>query len=179
MLAMLLFGLLLATAKTVGALPTMVLVIFALSIGAHVAANALGTRLRDHGGQGADPGPMILPTPPSTPIATTNLSHHESLGWPLWFSIALGLIFGGVGGAILFTSTDAERATFSNTLLGSLAFAVIGGMVGFLGGSFIQVVYRAWHQAKTGDLGLGTDPTADHRSGSSNRNVAPSDSPSL
>jgi hypothetical protein len=109
--------------------------VVAASIAAHVAGNALGTRLReasdrDHARRG--PRPPVAPLPPS------RLERRASLGSLVPISAAIGGCCGGVSGAValrLLTSSSVAGA-----VLGGVSSAVIGGLAGFLGASFVEIV---------------------------------------
>ena len=143
LLVMALFGAVLAATLAMGPLPTAMLVLLALAIAAHVAGNALGTQLRDH--RRSQPAPVRDPAP-APRMETTNLSTHQGLGWPLVAAIGSGAL-AGVGMGILVFGWLTQEATREDLLLGSLTFGALGAMAGFLSGSFLQVLFRAWHQA--------------------------------
>ena len=185
MLGMAFIAVVLSAWRLAGPVPTLLFVLLALSIAAHVAANAIGTLLRNRADETDSPRDELVSRPSAaTPrLEATNLAKREGLGWPSRISILLGAILGGAGGAALLLSTDTEKATWQDTLIGSLAFAALGGMGGFVFGSFLQVIYRAFRQANAGDL-LADEPIAKspdmaNLNGNAKRNVAPDDSPSL
>lgn len=169
LLAITFIAIVLAAWRAVGPAPTILFLLLAISVAAHVAANAIGTTLRNRAdeqdsprdgwiGQASQAGDSLetrrTSHQPPPRVETTNLSQRQRLGWPSRLSILIGAALGGVGGAVLLLSTDTDKATWPDTLLGSLAFAALGGMAGFVMGSFLQVVYRALRQANGGSQSI-------------------------
>jgi membrane protein implicated in regulation of membrane protease activity len=126
---------------------------------AHVAGNAIGTRLRQArqnatrqnaapadvsgaGGAARQRRPEIHDFAP-----VTRLRSRDSLGKPIIFVTAAGaLVAAGLGGAGL-AAFLGERATLANVSLGVLACGVLGGIWTFAGFSFLQVAVGALWQA--------------------------------
>lgn len=144
----------------VNVLPPMVLgglVFLMLSIFAHVAGNAIGTRLRDNGSQhgNADDAPQgetWRSGTPETPryAPQTKLGQRQSLGWPVFAATGTGLFLGGGGGGIWTASASAGDAAELSILVAVVAFAVLGGFAAFLAFSFAQVGLGALRQALGG-----------------------------
>lgn len=149
LLATALVGALLAMYQAIGGYAAVLIVILALAVVAHVAGNAIGTKLRDRSTQSrpaATEPPRQLQQGDYAP--KTNLAARESLGWPLLIATAIGVLAGALAGALLFTHWEMEKATWEDTLLGALAFAMLGGMSTFVAAGFAQVMFRAWRQAE-------------------------------
>ncbi|HZL90954.1 MAG TPA: hypothetical protein VFB96_21495 [Pirellulaceae bacterium] len=150
-------------------LPPMVmagLIFLLISILAHMAGNAIGTRLRDSSsrsttdetqGRGHLAAASLRVAPALA--AQTQLSQRRSLGWPVLAATGTGLLAGGGGGgAWTFYSSGPQLAAI-NIVVGAVAFAVLGGLAAFLIFSFAQVGVGALRQA------LASRPQADDTSG--------------
>jgi hypothetical protein len=113
------------------------------SLAAHVAGNALGTRLRD-----ATDERLERPVRHATP-----LPHHEpsllhertSLGRLVPVSVGIGAVCGGVAGS--YALVLATGASFAGAVIGGVSSAVIGGLVGFLAASFVEVIRTSLREA--------------------------------
>lgn len=144
----------------VNVLPPMViagLVFLLLSIFAHVAGNAIGTRLREIGSR---PGERRLGgteealavgenrTPRCAP--RTELSRRKSLGWPILVVTSTGALAGAIGGAIWTAWLTGNHITALAVSIGGIACGVLGGFAAFLAFSFAQVGLGALRQAMAG-----------------------------
>ncbi len=130
------------------------LALFGLAIFAHVAGNALGTRLRNHGNVRVDAGPAPRPRIASEEhfAPATRLSEHHRLGWWMWVMTGLGALLGACAGGAFLAAVNWERATVANVSLAASSCAVLGGLLGFWTGSFAQVVTQAlWHAHQGAD----------------------------
>lgn len=142
---------LLAVAKLLSPAAVLVLIVIVLSIVAHVAGNALGTQLRDRGNRRLNSPSSPSPHHPQTPPTLTQehfapaskLSSRYSLGLIVIPFIVVGSIGAAVGGGFWLANTVREKATLANMSLGIGAFAVIGGILGFLSGTFLKVMITA------------------------------------
>jgi hypothetical protein len=123
------------------------MVVVIASVAMHVAGNAIGTRL----GESTDHdlsrlrsrvgGPPVLP-PPARP---TRLEQRTSLGRLVPVSAGIGAVCGGITGAsslVMLTSSSVAGAA-----LGGVSSAVIGGLLGFLGASFVEIVRTSLREA--------------------------------
>jgi len=122
-------------------------VVVAASLAAHVAGNAIGTRMREatdrdlaarrrHGRRERP----LLPTPAPTYLETTT-----SLGRLVPVSATIGAACGGLAGsASLALLTEASPA---GALLGGVSSGVIGGLFGFLLASFVEIVRTSLREA--------------------------------
>ena len=118
--------------------------VVAASIAAHVAGNALGTRLRE----GADrqlervPRPLEVPLPPHLPA---HLQQRTGVGQVVPVSVGIGAVCGGLAGSyglLVFAAASPAGA-----VLGGVSSAVIGGLGGFLGASFVEIVRTSVREA--------------------------------
>jgi hypothetical protein len=116
------------------------------SVAMHVAGNAIGTRLgettdhdlsrlRSRAGQ-----PPVLP-----PTRPTRLEQRESLGRLVPVSAGIGALCGGVTGAASLATLASS--SLAGAALGGVSSAVIGGLVGFLGASFVEIVRTSLRDA--------------------------------
>lgn len=139
-----------ASIRWLGLAGWMALVVLAASIAMHVAGNAIGTGLRDGADRGisrdrqrpASSGPL-----PSggRPWRSGRLARKERLGLLLPVSSLVGGLCGGIAGA--GSLAWLVGASSAGVALGGVSSAVIGGIVGFLGASFIAVVRSAIREA--------------------------------
>jgi len=118
----------------------------AASIAAHVAGNALGTKLReatdrDLSKTGMRRRAVVLPLP--RPPA--NLERRASLGSLVVVSAAIGGACGGIAGSVMLYRLAAS--SLAGAVLGGVSSAVIGGLVGFLGASFVEIVRTSIREA--------------------------------
>lgn len=153
-----LFGLVFALGHYVGLYGAAIAVLVILCIGAHVAGNAIGTRLRDGDATGTPDGARQAalarvarrPVAPAEFAPTTRLRGRYSLGRPIVVITALGSLFSGIAGGLgLFWLTGA-RSPWTVIALGAAASAVLGAIWTFAAASFIQVTAGAWFHAANG-----------------------------
>lgn len=145
-------GVFLAVAQHLSPLAVGMVGFLLLSIAAHVAANALGTRLR--GGRAAEelhdligPHPQVGATDRlAVHHPATNLSQRRSLGVTLFIAAASGLTIGAAGGAIWTLSGEQEVGWFP-VFIGALAFGTLGALAAALAAGFIQSAWSAWREA--------------------------------
>ena len=138
---------LLALMTSVGPLPAFGLLLLALSIVAHVAGNALGTRLRENGSRPLDgkPGePVFSLTAQRPPVAaadfapTTRLGAKHPLGWLVIVATGLGIVLGASLGGVFLAWLCWERITLVGMICGAAASGALGGFGGFLVCSFVR-----------------------------------------
>lgn len=128
-----------------GALAALGLLFLLLTIGAHVAGNAIGTRLR-----GADAAPGETPRRPRVEIRaapTTQLSEHRSFPVVLGGLTIAGMVLGGGFGGAALAHSLWERSTAASIAVGVLASAMLGGMAFLALGGFAYVAWGAIGQA--------------------------------
>ena len=144
-------GVLFAVANYFGSYATLLLILFALTITAHVAGNAIGTQLRENGNR----RPLAsheAPQQKRRPVASTDfappsqLHHRSALGTPILITTSMGSVAGAVLGGYGLT-TFMEHPTLQAILLGVVASAVLGGIWTFAASSFLQVASSALRQA--------------------------------
>lgn len=117
--------------------------VIAGSLAAHVAGNAIGTKLRETSDARLErPRHQIVSLPPRVPSL---LRERTSLGRLVPISVGIGAVCGGIAGTIaLMVATGASVA---GAVLGGVSSAVIGGLGGFLGASFIEVIRTSLREA--------------------------------
>ncbi len=120
-------------------------VVLLASVGMHVAGNALGTRLRDatdrdllRRPQSSDRVALPLPAP-------THLERRSSLGRLVPVSAVIGAACGGTGGAVSLLMFAA--CSPAGAVLGGVSSAVVGGLIGFLGASFVEILRTSLREA--------------------------------
>ena len=126
------------------------LVLLGLSIFAHVAGNAIGTRLRELGSQPErkqldSPAERLRARAQFAPV--TRLGQRHNLGWPIIIATLSGLIAGGVGGGAWTLLTSRGPLEPAAVGLGVIAFAALGGILAFGIVGFAQVLVGAIWQA--------------------------------
>ena len=135
--------------QALGPLWALVITLFTLAILAHVAGNAIGTKLRDAGSR---PARTVTAQHPQTAAAhhfapTTQLSHKKRIGWPtLIVSAGLALVGAIAGGAVL-AHFNWNRLTLANLTLSVVSCGVLAGLWGFWLCSFAKVALHAWQEA--------------------------------
>jgi len=120
------------------------LVVVLASIAMHVAGNAIGTGLRDAADRRLErvPGqpPAAVPRP-----APSHLERHTSLGRLVPISAGIGAACGGVAGTTALMVFAA--ASPPGAVIGGLSSAVIGGLLGFLAASFVEIIRTSLREA--------------------------------
>jgi uncharacterized membrane protein YoaK (UPF0700 family) len=137
--------------RVAGPLGSVALILLAICVFAHVAGNALGTRLREHSDRSLDPvlrAQARSRRPTAHEFAPqSQLSRRGSLGKSMIVITTIGVVIGAVAGGILLSRVNRQQATVSNITLGTLSFGVLGGLAGFWVSSFLQVFIGAWYDA--------------------------------
>ncbi len=132
----------------------LVLTLFALAVAAHVAGNALGTKLRASGDR---PLPWKLGEPLATPTRqapaaedfapTTELRDRRPLGLPIVIATVVGgLVAAAVGGLLMLAILD-QAPTWTAIIAGTVACGALGAIWTFVAFGFIQVTWSACWQA--------------------------------
>lgn len=134
-------ALLFTVQRIFGAAGTLLVVWVATIVGAHMLANAWGTRLPP-----ARPRTIV-----AVPASLANVS-ASGLSRRVLFSRRWGAISGacaalGACAAIAALLLSGWNIGLAGLLLGGLSAAVIGGWAGFLAVSFIDVARAAWKEA--------------------------------
>lgn len=124
----------------------MAAVVVLASAAAHVAGNALGTKMRDATDRDLARGMGLRAWPTAVPTADpTHLERSSSLGRLVPVSASIGAVCGAVlGAAALVAWTDCSWA---GAAIGGLSSAVIGGLFGFLGASFVEILRTSLREA--------------------------------
>jgi hypothetical protein len=116
------------------------------SVGMHVAGNAIGTRLREATDRDLNDRRDLPHARATIPATTpTHLERSSQLGRLIPVSAAIGAACGGAAGSLallLFAACSPAGA-----LLGGASSAVIGGLLGFLGASFVEIVRTSLREA--------------------------------
>jgi hypothetical protein len=117
------------------------------SVAMHVAGNAIGTRLReatDHdlALRRNTALPASAPLPASGP---THLERRSSLGRLVPISAGIGAACGGTAGTLSLLWLTASSP--AGALLGGGSSAVVGGLLGFLGASFVEIVLASLRES--------------------------------
>jgi hypothetical protein len=124
----------------------------------HLAATALGSRLREHADEqiawraahnGAAEKDRTVPARP----ATARSPWHER-GQPMrwrWGLIGVGAAAGGILGTVVFLRVDALAPSLPGVVFGALSTAVVGGWIAFLGSNFWVMLRRGWRDAVAKD----------------------------
>jgi hypothetical protein len=137
------------TMTLLGAMWSSLLAIMLLLVGGHVAGNAIGTSLRDHSpGSGQPREPVARAAPVARePSPPTRLQQRQQAGWLMLLVAATCAMIGGVAGSCLVALHYGEAISAVSFAFGTLAAAVLGGMVGFIGCSFVGIAMRTWREA--------------------------------
>lgn len=124
----------------------MAALVLAASVAMHVAGNAIGTRLREATDRDVARFRPPVDTRPLPPQRGPNrLEQRTSLGRLVPVSAGIGACCGGAAGVTaLATLTSSSPA---GAALGGISSAVIGGLIGFLGASFVEIVRTSLGEA--------------------------------
>ena len=128
------------------------LALLALSIFAHVAGNAIGTRLREIGNRKDNRAYELQPGARAEPrfAPATRLSQRQRLGWPIVIATFSGIILGALGGGLWTILTATAHVPIAAVGLGVIAFGALGGILAFATVGFTQVllgaIWQAMHQ---------------------------------
>jgi hypothetical protein len=125
------------------------LILLALSIFAHVAGNAIGTRLREIGSRKDSRAFDLQPEARGEPrfAPATRLGQRYGLGWPIVIATLVGIILGGSGGGLWTLLTARQHVPIAAVGMGVVAFAALGGILAFATVGFTQVLLGAIWQA--------------------------------
>lgn len=131
------------------------IIFLALTVLAHMAGNAIGTRLQRqrHTTKAADRPAASVPlavSPKQLAAQPTKLAHAHSLGWPVLAISLGGALLGGSLGGYWSLLSGGSKATLFTISVGVIALGLIGGMMAYIAGSFLQVaVSSLWHALDT------------------------------
>jgi hypothetical protein len=121
-----------------------------LLAGAHVAANAWGTKVKQRVGRQSLQAEQTGPAPAIKFAPSTRLRRSHSRGRTMLFCGAAGAVLGGIGGTLLLATVYVGRAGFVPIALGGGSAAILGGLLGFLSSSFLNVAGHAMREAAEG-----------------------------
>jgi len=118
-------------------------VVLLASVAMHVAGNAIGTRLREATDRDLarprDRTPVHLAGPLHVPASSpSHLQRHSSLGRLVPVSAGIGAVCGGTAGTLALTWFTGSSP--AGAVLGGGSSAVVGGLLGFLMASFVEIV---------------------------------------
>jgi hypothetical protein len=155
-------GVLLALRQWLDPIAIAAIVFLALSVFCHVAGNCIGTRLREIGDnrqlpRDDAPAPRLVPRPQDfAPV--THLSRRRSLGWSIVIASSVGVTCGAVGGGLWTFAASSGHPAAISIAVGTVAFAVLGGLAAFGTVGFAQVLFGAlWQAMDTGPPGPASD----------------------
>ena len=155
------FAVLFAVMGAVGPVWSVALLLLMTLLGLHVAGNALGTTLRDRASDRlAERGQTGRNEFHSAgqirwPMRSARLCEHTPVGWTNRIIGITGALCGAILGGLTYgqlTNSPSELA------VGATSFAVLGAFLGFLLGSFVAILLRAWNQA-AGEMAKAEAPT--------------------
>ena len=131
--------------------------VVAASIAAHVAGNALGTKMRDATDRDLAQGMGFRGWPTAVPASDpTQLERSGGLGRLVPVSASIGGLCGAaLGATALVAWTDCSWA---GAVLGGVSSAVIGGLFGFLGASFVEILRTSVREAIAAERAAAANP---------------------
>jgi hypothetical protein len=148
-----------AVMAAVGARWSAVLVWFLVLISLHVVGNFWGSKVGRKGARLSHPGdpPPLTPARPAY-APSTRLRRHAGLATTTLGVTGSGSVIGGlVGGGLLWSAPPGATGLLGFTV-GTGSAAVVGGFLGFLASSFLDVTLRAFSEAsRGGDLSADAD----------------------
>lgn len=113
--------------------------VLAASVAMHVIGNALGTSLREATDRDLRRVRAAAAAAPTLPRRQAHrLEQRTSLGRLVPVSAGIGAACGGTAGATALVAWTS--CTPAGAVLGGVSAAVIGGLVGFLAASFVEIV---------------------------------------
>ena len=125
----------------------------------HVAGNAIGTRLREEADRDlAGRRDISLPQPALPTPQPTHLERRSSLGTLVPVSAGIGAACGGTAGATALLWLTASSP--AGALLGGASSAVLGGLLGFLGASFVEIVRTSLRESLAAERAATPPPGA-------------------
>lgn len=143
LLAMIVMAAVFAIHRVLGPKATLCVLWVGTMVGAHVAANAWGSRT--HPARGDSPRPRAEGELPFAPAS--RLSRPTILGRRIAMTIAASALLGGAAGATALASLVERPMNWTQVALAGLSAAVICGWISFLAASFVSVAREAWREA--------------------------------
>lgn len=149
LIAMTALACLLAVMTAIGSWWSMAVLLVLALVSAHVAGNALGTKLRNHSARrrvvpSSEPARRAVPR---RDIASPQrLTQRTRLHWMTLVMSGGGALAGGYfGGSAL--AANYPEATTAAVMLGVVSSGVLGALAGFTASSFLEVVRQALSEA--------------------------------
>jgi hypothetical protein len=144
-----LFGMLFGVMHTLGPVASVVVVMVLLTVGLHMAGNALGTSRRDESTERFGERVAVDQAQLAQRCEAVKAGHRLRERTPLGWVIRVTTILGSAGGISLgvVVLKELTRAELPGLIFGAMSAGVLGGFFGFLGGSFLEITRRAWWQA--------------------------------
>lgn len=142
-----------AVMGAVGVVWSVILLWFLLLVVAHVTANAWGTRASRRGARPqpvevTDEGPAPLRHPGQLTFeGAARLRETKRPGWPMFVVTTAGALSGGALASTALMLLSLERAGYTGVVVGAISAATVGGFLGFLASSFLDVAGHAWQEA--------------------------------
>lgn len=144
-------GVLCALAQWLSPIAIAAIVFLIVSIAAHVAGNAIGTRLRQsspaRGASEDSKGPIAADQP--RPMRPSRLTQRRQLGWPILVATCAGAIGGCVAGSVWTFLAQSAAVSALSVGVGIVAFSILGAFASFLIFGFMQVGLAALYEAQT------------------------------
>ena len=148
LLFMFVVALLLVAIKTLDPILAFSLILLALSVFAHVAANAIGTKLRDSRPASIAPQGTAQKAEQHHFAKTTELSERQPLGLLMRIITGISALAGAIVGGWFLANLAGDKATVANVMLATLSCGVLGGLFGFWLSSFLQIAISAVWEAQ-------------------------------
>lgn len=120
-----------------------------LLVAAHVAGNACGTKRTSAGPTRTQP--LLGSVRRSLNLRATRLRQRNGPGPLMLVGVGVGALTGGVIGTVVLWAVYWEAFGLGPVGVGGASSAVVGGFLGFLSASFVEVAGRAWQEA-SGEL---------------------------
>ncbi|MCC7084229.1 MAG: hypothetical protein IT427_04390 [Pirellulales bacterium] len=146
-------GLLFGVMHALGPIVSAALLMALMTVGLHIAGNALGTSRRDESTEwfGTATRSATDDIEMAERIAAATAAHrlreHTPLGWIIRATTLFGAALGMVLGMVLLH--EWTKGKWPGLILGAMSAGVLGGFLGFLSGGFLEIMRRAWWQAST------------------------------
>lgn len=147
-------GVLFAGIHYFGTFWIVIVILFALCVVAHVAGNAIGTKLREFGDTPleADDTPAgvhpIAKPAPSDFAPVTRLRQRRPLGRRILFITGCGALLGALVGYLGIEWLVEGPTDWQVCAMGAFGSAVLGGIWTFAAASFIQVTFGEFLHAR-------------------------------
>jgi hypothetical protein len=120
-----------------------------LLVAAHVAGNACGTKRTT--ARPTRTRPLLGSVRLSLNLRATRLRQRNGPGPLMLVGVGVGALAGGVAGTVVLWAVYWDTFGLGPVGVGGASSAVVGGFLGFLSASFVEVAGRAWQEA-SGEL---------------------------